>query len=127
MAGPEDLAAAGRDRQRAGHTDRERLIEALKDAFAHGRLTGDELDMRAGRALSARTHADLAALTADLPAEPAAARLARPPPRPTAGRWSGRPLSRAAAWSSRSPPCCSAALSSIQIASARIRIAPGLP
>jgi hypothetical protein len=45
------------------------MIEMLKDAFVDGRLTKDELDMRAGRALASRTYADLAALTADLPAE----------------------------------------------------------
>ena len=58
MAGPEDPAAAGRDRLRAGHADRERVIGTLKDAFVHGRLSRDELDARAGRALSARTYAD---------------------------------------------------------------------
>src|SRR5205809_5745427 len=68
MTGPEDPAAAGRDRLRAGHADREQVIEALKDAFVQGRLTRDELDTRAGQALIARTRAELAALTADIPA-----------------------------------------------------------
>jgi DUF1707 SHOCT-like domain len=68
MAGPRDPAGAGRDRFRAGHADRERAIEALKSAFVDGRLTKDELAARTGRALAARTCADLAALTADLPA-----------------------------------------------------------
>jgi hypothetical protein len=31
--GPEDPAAADRDRVRAAHADREQVIEALKDAF----------------------------------------------------------------------------------------------
>jgi hypothetical protein len=92
MTGPEDPAAAGRDRLRAGHADREQVIEALKDAFVEGRLTRDELDVRAGRALAARTHAELAPLTADIPAFPAAAGAARAPVRP-------RPLARAAAGS----------------------------
>jgi Domain of unknown function (DUF1707) len=92
MAGPQDPAAPGRDRLRAGHADREQVIETLKAAFVHGRLTKDELDARAGQALSARTYADLAALTADIPAEPAAAGPARPPGR-------RRPLARAAAGS----------------------------
>jgi Domain of unknown function (DUF1707) len=96
MAGPNDPAAAGRDQLRAGHADREQVIETLKDAFVHGRLTRDELDTRAGRALTAQTRADLAALTADIPAVPsapdAAAGLARPPT--PARRW---PLARAAA------------------------------
>ena len=95
MAGPKDPAAASRDQLRAGHADREQVIETLKDAFVHGRLTRDELDTRAGRALTAPTRADLAALTADIPAVPsalAAAGLARPPT--PVRRW---PLARAAA------------------------------
>ena len=58
MTGPEDPAAAGRGRIRAGHADREQVIEALKNAFVQGRLTRDELDTRAGRTLAARTRAD---------------------------------------------------------------------
>ena len=71
MTGPQDPAAAGRGRLRAGHAEREQVIEALKDAFVYGRLSRDELDVRAGRALAARTRAELSALTADIPAEPA--------------------------------------------------------
>jgi hypothetical protein len=63
MAGPHDPAAGGGDRLRAGHADRERVIEALKVAFVQGRLTRGELDTRAGEALSARTRGELAALT----------------------------------------------------------------
>jgi hypothetical protein len=48
---------------------RERVIDLLKAAFVQGRLTRDELDMRVGRALGSRTGAELAAVTADLPAE----------------------------------------------------------
>jgi hypothetical protein len=92
MTGPQDPAAAGGDRLRAGHADREQVIEALKNAFVHGRLTKDELDTRAAQALSARTYAGLAALTADIPGASAVAR----PPRPTAPVRS-RPLARAAA------------------------------
>ena len=65
--GPENPAAAGLGRLRAGHADREQVIEMLKNAFIHGRLTRDELDARAGRAITARTYAELAALTADIP------------------------------------------------------------
>lgn len=43
--------------------------EAVKDTFAQGRLTSDELDVRVGRALAARTGAEPTALTADIPAE----------------------------------------------------------
>jgi hypothetical protein len=68
---PQDPAAS-RDLLRAGHADREQVIEALKTAFVDGRLTKDQLAARTGRALAARTYADLAAVTADIPAEPAA-------------------------------------------------------
>ena len=92
MTGPQDPAAAGRGRLRAGHADREQAIDTLKTAFVHGQLTKDELDVRAGQALAARTCADLAALTADIPPRPPAARPARPP-----APVRRRPLARAAA------------------------------
>ena len=95
--GPQDPAAAGRDQLRAGHADREQVIDTLKNAFVHGRLTKDELDARAGQALAARTYADLAALTADIPPGPAAAGRRARPLRPAAGRWPGRPPRRASA------------------------------
>jgi hypothetical protein len=72
MTAPQDPGVGGRDRLRAGHADRDQVIETLKIAFVHGRLARDELDTRAGQALTARTYADLAALTADLPAGSAA-------------------------------------------------------
>ncbi len=92
--GPQDPAAAGRDRLRARHADCEQVIEALKDAFVQGRLTRDELDARVAQTLASRTYAELAALTADIPPAPAAAGPARPPA--PARRW---PLVRAAAGS----------------------------
>jgi Domain of unknown function (DUF1707) len=63
-----DEAAAGRGHLRAAHADRERVIEALKAAFVQGQLNTDELDDRVGRAFASRTYAELAALTADIPA-----------------------------------------------------------
>lgn len=71
MTGPGDemaAGAAGRGRLRASHADREQVIEALKAAFVQGRLTKDELDLRAGQALASQTYAELAALIADIPA-----------------------------------------------------------
>jgi hypothetical protein len=65
--------AVGRGPMRASHADREQVIDVLKDAFAQGRLDKDELDARAGQAFASRTYAELAAVTADLPAGPAAA------------------------------------------------------
>ena len=49
----------------------------LKAAFVHERLTKDEFDARVGHALTSRTCADLAALTADLP-RPASPRTGSP-------------------------------------------------
>ena len=61
-------AAAGRGHLRASHADREQVIGTLKAAFVQGRLTKGEFDLRAGQALASRTYAELAAITADLPA-----------------------------------------------------------
>ena len=97
--GPGDgspAAVTGRGPLRASHADREQVIEALKDAYVHGRLTKDELDARAGQALAARTYAELAVLTADIPPAPAAARAdppAGPGPPPAAGQ-GGRRVGR---------------------------------
>jgi Domain of unknown function (DUF1707) len=96
--GPGDEpAAAGREGLRQGHADREQVIEALKDAFVQGRLTRDELGVRAGQALAARTYADLAALTADIPPGPPVARPARRHPLARAAAGSGGCLVIAAA------------------------------
>ena len=94
--GPQDPAAAGRDRFRAGHADREQVIEALKDAFVQGRLTRDELDARVAQTLASRTHAELAALTADIPPAPAAAGPGAPanPGAPLAVGQGGRRVGR---------------------------------
>lgn len=59
-------AAAG---LRASRADRERVIGLLKAAFVEGRLAQDEFDTRVGQALASRTYAELAAVTADIPAE----------------------------------------------------------
>ncbi len=97
MTGPTGPAAAGGGRLRAGHAERERVIETLKNAFVHGRLTKDELDARAGQALTARTRAELAALTADVPVSAAAAApaLARRRPLAKAAAGSGACLAAA--------------------------------
>ena len=67
MMGPDEGIAAGRGYMRAAHADREQVVTALKAAYVQGRLTKDELYTRAGQAFAARTYAELAALTADLP------------------------------------------------------------
>ena len=60
--------AAGRGRLRASHADREQAIGTLKSAFVRGMLDKDEFDLRVGQAFASRTYADLAAVTAGLPA-----------------------------------------------------------
>jgi hypothetical protein len=53
---------------RASHADRDRVVELLRVAAGDGQLTPAELDERLEAALTARTHGELAALTADLAA-----------------------------------------------------------
>jgi Domain of unknown function (DUF1707) len=62
----------------ASDADREQVVEILTAAFVQGRLTIDELRLRAGLALASRTYAELAAMIADIPAPPL---KAPPPPR----------------------------------------------
>jgi hypothetical protein len=81
MAGPGDETAAGaggRSHLRASHADRERVIDMLKAAFVQEQLTKAELDLRAGQVLASLTYADLAAVTADIPAGPAGAQPLEP-------------------------------------------------
>ncbi|HEX3389846.1 MAG TPA: DUF1707 domain-containing protein [Streptosporangiaceae bacterium] len=84
---PRAVTAGRRSHLRASHADREHVIDRLKAAFVQGRLTKDELDARVGQTLASRTYAELATVTADIPAgwigdllpgKPAGAR-SRPP------------------------------------------------
>jgi len=94
MSAPGDETAAGAaGRMRASHADRDQVIDGLKAAFVEGRLDQDEFFQRVSRALAARTHADLAALTADLPP----AQLPARPLSPARERVS-RKLIAAASW-----------------------------
>jgi len=95
--GPGDrwAAAAGRGHLRASHADREQTIDTLQDALVQGRLAKDEFDARVGQTLAARTYAELAVVTAGVPAAPAAVPPpARQPPRPVSNavRWSASGL-----------------------------------
>jgi hypothetical protein len=81
MAGLGDEIAAGaggRSHLRTSHADREQVIDVLKAAFVQGRLTKAELDRRVGQALASMTYADLAALTAGIPAGPTGAQPLEP-------------------------------------------------
>jgi Domain of unknown function (DUF1707) len=55
---------------RVSDQDRERVARELRDHFAAGRLTEDELSERAQAAYQARTQSELRVLTADLPQLP---------------------------------------------------------
>ena len=86
---PVDRIAAAHGRLRASDADREQVVEELKVAFAHGRLTKDELDLRVGLAFVSRTYADLTAVIADIadgPAPAAPLRSARARAWPAADR-----------------------------------------
>ena len=61
-------AAVAGEGLRASHADRDQVVELLRVAAGDGRLSAEELDDRLERALTARTYAELAVLTADLPA-----------------------------------------------------------
>jgi hypothetical protein len=58
------------DRMRVSDADRDHVTARLRDHFAQGRLTPDELDERLSAALNAKTVGDLRRVMADLP-EPA--------------------------------------------------------
>ncbi len=82
------------DRIRISDADRERVTARLREHFAEGRLSSDELDERITAALSAKTFGDLRAVMADLP-DPAVEPQAPPrawsaPPR-RCGRWAIAP------------------------------------
>jgi hypothetical protein len=82
--GPWDPGSA---RFLASDADRERTVDVLKTAFVHGTLTRDDLTLRTGRALTARTYAELAATTAGLtpgPPRPAAKPATNPAANPAA-------------------------------------------
>jgi hypothetical protein len=66
------------------------VINVVKAAFVQGRLTRDELHARVDQTFASRTYAELAAVTADLPAG-----LARPEPVRGPARGEGeRPVAR---------------------------------
>jgi hypothetical protein len=101
--------ATARDRLRSSDADREQVIDALKAAFVQGRLTKDELDVRAGQALASRTCAELTAIAADIPA---ALIEAWPPPEPAWVHTRKRVNKKVAVWGAYAitlPPALGAA------------------
>jgi hypothetical protein len=74
------------DRIRISDADRERVAARLREHFAEGRLSSEELDERITAALSAKTFGDLRRTMADLPEPPMGPRPdGQTPP------WAGRP------------------------------------
>jgi uncharacterized membrane protein len=55
------------DNIRISDADRERVTARLRENYAEGRLTADELDERISAALNAKTFGDLRPIMADLP------------------------------------------------------------
>jgi hypothetical protein len=72
----ENEMAADSGRLRASDADREHVVGTLKAAYVHGLVTKDEFDARVSQTFVSRTYAELALITADIPAGQAAA----PPP-----------------------------------------------
>ena len=70
------------DHIRVSDADRERVTARLRENFAEGRLTPDELDERISAALNAKTFGDLRPVMADLPGPVPAPPRPAPPPRP---------------------------------------------
>lgn len=70
-SGAGDERTPGYGHLRAADADREQVIDALKVAFVSGRLPKDKFDAGVSQALTSRTYAELAAVTADIPARPA--------------------------------------------------------
>jgi hypothetical protein len=76
------------DRMRVSDADREQVTARLREHYAEGRLTADELEERVTAALSAKTFGELHRVMADLP-DP---ELATPGPGQMPPQWTGRPV-----------------------------------
>lgn len=79
------------DRIRISDADREQVVARLRDHFAEGRLTQDELDERVAAALSAKTAGDLRRVMADLPGPAPVPPPSWPGPPSAGGQWGGGP------------------------------------
>ena len=91
---PIGVRRTDRDRLRASDADREQAIDTLKTAFVQGRLAKDEFCGRAGRALAARTHGELTAITRSIPIRQSQA----PPPRAARAQDRSRMDKKTVAW-----------------------------
>jgi hypothetical protein len=79
------------DRMRVSDADREHVTARLREHFAEGRLTPEELDERVTATLGAKTYGDLRRVMADLPEPaPVAPPGAQVPPQSGAQQWGAR-------------------------------------
>jgi Domain of unknown function (DUF1707) len=85
------------DRIRISDSDRDRVATQLRDHYAEGRLTSEELDERVTAALNAKTAGDLRRLMTDLPSPVPTATGPGGPGTPPYGASYGRPQ-----WAGRS-------------------------
>jgi len=81
------------DNIRVSDADRESAAERLREHFAAGRLTSEELEERLTATFSAKTEGDLRAVLTDLPAAPTAGAPAPPAGWPPPG-WRQPPWAR---------------------------------
>jgi len=86
---------------RVSDADRDRAIAELSEHYEAGRLTTEEFEDRTGRALQARTTADLADLFTDLPRRQAPLTGAASASSATPGAAGTAPASPAGAWPGR--------------------------
>lgn len=90
-----------RGSMRASDSERDRVVEFLKEQTVQGRLTLEELEVRSGAAYAARTRLELQQLTEDLPG---AAVFGRGGREPIAGDQNA--AARAPAWIAVLACCC---------------------
>ena len=88
---------------RVSDDDRDRAIAELSEHYQAGRLTTEEFEDRTGRALQARTTADLATLFTDLPRRQAPLTGAASAPSAAPGAAGTAPASPVRAWPARVP------------------------
>jgi hypothetical protein len=77
------------ERIRVSDADRERVTARLREHFAEGRLTSEELDERISAALSAKTAGELRRVMVDLPEPQPAGGQGGPPPGWGGPGWAG--------------------------------------
>ena len=75
------------DRMRVSDSDRDHVATQLRDYYAEGRLTNEELDERVTAALNAKTAGDLRRLMTDLPSPAPAAAGPSGPGAQSYGAW----------------------------------------